>query len=201
MFCGNCGGSFPAEDLANFGGTMVCANCKPAYVQRMREGGAAVTWTSDGRAAITLGALRYAGFWIRVLAQFIDGFIIFAVAMVIGFVLVFGLGLGRGTGSDAQTRSMVFVGIFYLVFFPLAILYQVWFISKKGGTPGKLALGLRIINVEGQNLSMLHALGRVFAHALSGLTLYIGYIIAAFDIEKRALHDHICKTHVIYGRT
>jgi hypothetical protein len=32
---------------------------------------------------------------------------------------------------------------------------------------------------------------------LSFLTLYIGFIMAAFDIEKRALHDRICSTRVI----
>ena len=27
---------------------------------------------------------------------------------------------------------------------------------------------------------------------------YIGYILAAFDDQKRSLHDHICNTRVIY---
>jgi len=39
---------------------------------------------------------------------------------------------------------------------------------------------------------------RFFATMLSQLTLYIGYIIAAFDDEKRSLHDHICDTRVVY---
>jgi hypothetical protein len=30
------------------------------------------------------------------------------------------------------------------------------------------------------------------------MTCFIGYIIAAFDNEKRALHDHICTTRVVY---
>ena len=32
---------------------------------------------------------------------------------------------------------------------------------------------------------------------LSGLLLNIGYLIAAFDEEKRAMHDHMCDTRVI----
>jgi hypothetical protein len=32
---------------------------------------------------------------------------------------------------------------------------------------------------------------------LSSLTLAIGYIMAAFDDEKRSLHDRICDTRVI----
>jgi hypothetical protein len=33
---------------------------------------------------------------------------------------------------------------------------------------------------------------------LSGLTCYIGYIIAGFDEQKRTLHDHVCSTRVVY---
>ena len=44
------------------------------------------------------------------------------------------------------------------------------------------------------------AVGRYFAQWLSAFILYIGYIIAGFDSEKRALHDHICDTRVIYTR-
>jgi hypothetical protein len=35
---------------------------------------------------------------------------------------------------------------------------------------------------------------------LSWLTLCIGFIIAAFDHEKRALHDYLCQTRVIHAR-
>jgi len=35
---------------------------------------------------------------------------------------------------------------------------------------------------------------------LSGMTLGIGYILAAFDAEKRGLHDMICDTRVIRAR-
>jgi len=30
--------------------------------------------------------------------------------------------------------------------------------------------------------------------------LEIGYIIAGFDREERAVHDHICGTRVVYTR-
>jgi uncharacterized RDD family membrane protein YckC len=40
--------------------------------------------------------------------------------------------------------------------------------------------------------------GRFSAEILSGLIFYIGYIMVAFDSEKRALHDRICNTRVIY---
>jgi uncharacterized RDD family membrane protein YckC len=37
-------------------------------------------------------------------------------------------------------------------------------------------------------------------YIVSGMILLIGYIMAGFDNEKRALHDRVCDTRVIYKR-
>lgn len=194
MFCGECGGAFPVQDLARFGNHYVCVNCKPGYVQRIREGVQPV--------GTPLGAVHYGGFWIRVVAIFIDTLILGAVTVPL--ILVFGLGSGI-FGMDPQNpdigRLLVAEGAIGSVGLALGLLYQGYFVSQKGGTLGKLALGLRVVNAsDGSNLSVMKALGRYFANILSGMILYIGYIIAGFDSEKRALHDHICGTRVIYKR-
>lgn len=49
-------------------------------------------------------------------------------------------------------------------------------------------------------ITYLHALGRYFAEIVSAMPLNIGYIMAAFDDEKRSLHDHLCTTRVIKTR-
>ena len=46
----------------------------------------------------------------------------------------------------------------------------------------------------------IRAIGRYFAAMLSSLILCIGYLLIAFDAEKRALHDMICDTRVIKTR-
>ena len=46
-------------------------------------------------------------------------------------------------------------------------------------------------------LSYARSLGRHFAKHLSSFALFIGYIMAGLDEEKRALHDRICDTRVI----
>jgi uncharacterized RDD family membrane protein YckC len=79
----------------------------------------------------------------------------------------------------------------------IPIVYEVYFISTKGATLGKMALGVKVISSDGGPVSSATALGRYFAKILSGLILMIGYIMAGFDEQKRALHDHICNTRVI----
>jgi len=48
-----------------------------------------------------------------------------------------------------------------------------------------------------RKVTYLRAFARHFAEFLSGIILGIGYLMVAFDREKRALHDHICNTRVI----
>ena len=77
--------------------------------------------------------------------------------------------------------------------------YYFWFLVKKNATPGKMVCGLKVINADGtEEISVGKAIGRHFAKMLSGIILYIGYLMAAFDSEKRALHDHMCNTRVIW---
>ena len=75
--------------------------------------------------------------------------------------------------------------------------YEVYFLTTKGATPGKLILNLKVIRSDGGPISAGRAAGRYFASVLSSLTFGIGYIIAGIDDQKRAMHDHICDTRVI----
>jgi uncharacterized RDD family membrane protein YckC len=85
-----------------------------------------------------------------------------------------------------------------LVVFAINGVYSIFFVGKYGATPGKMVCGLRVVASDGGTLSYGRATGRFFAELLSGLVCYIGYIIAGFDSQKRALHDHICNTRVVY---
>ena len=88
--------------------------------------------------------------------------------------------------------------VFQLVFLVANIGYQIFFLGKYGATLGKMACGLRVVTADGGKISYGRATGRAFAEMLSGIICYIGYIMIAFDDQKRGLHDHICNTRVIY---
>ena len=92
-----------------------------------------------------------------------------------------------------------FVGIFIrIIAIAFNAVYAGFFIGRYGATPGKMACQLIVVDANGAPISYSRSFGRGFAEIVSGITCYIGYIIAAFDGEKRALHDHICSTRVIY---
>jgi uncharacterized RDD family membrane protein YckC len=89
------------------------------------------------------------------------------------------------------------LGLMTLISLAINVAYEAYFLSTRGATPGKMALGLKVIRADGGPVSAGLAVGRYFASILSALTLCIGYIIAGFDSQKRSLHDHICSTRVI----
>ena len=61
-------------------------------------------------------------------------------------------------------------------------------------------MGLKIFRPDGSKLTAGRIVGRYFATLVSTMTLLIGYIMAAFDDEKRSLHDRIADTRVIKTR-
>jgi uncharacterized RDD family membrane protein YckC len=192
-FCSECGRPFAANQLVAIGGASVCAQCKPIYLQRIQEGGQAI------------GARRYAGFWIRVVALFIDGIILGIVQAIILVPLTM-LGMMGSMGSIAAGGIPDFgalvaaYGLLMVIVLGLNIAYQVYFISTRGATPGKMAVNIKVIRADNAPISAGLAFGRYLCYMLDGMILYIGFIMAGFDPEKRTLHDRICNTRVIYSK-
>jgi uncharacterized RDD family membrane protein YckC len=158
-------------------------------------------------AAAVVAGRHYAGFWIRFVAKLIDG-IILGVAGLILFIpvlLMFGGGaaLGRrgfGDGAMFGPAMVGVLGVSRLIWLALSTFYEVYFLSAHGATPGKMALGLKVIRADGGPISPMLAVARHFAEWVSAIIFMIGYIMAGFDPEKRALHDRICETRVIHAR-
>ena len=194
--CSQCGRSFPEEQVVTFDGKIICSTCKPAFVQKIKEGAAVAS------------NLRYAGFWIRLGAKIIDGLILTVIQWLILIPLNMFVFSNMMAGGDMQNpeemmnnpQFFIFFGVQWLIQISLFIIYLTYFVGKFAATPGKMACGLRIVAPDGSKISYLRAFGRVFAEWLSGLILLIGYIMAGFDSEKRALHDRICSTRVVHKK-
>jgi uncharacterized RDD family membrane protein YckC len=199
QFCSECGRPTPPDELIRFGDRLVCPNCKNAYTQKLREG------------VPQAGFVQYGGFWLRFLAMLIDGIILAIPVGILQAVVLAGAGLSlAGMAPDADAppeEALRLMGPFFaaigfsaLLGVGLGCLYEAGFIAKFAATPGKMALGVKVLRPDGTKVGFGRAAGRYFAKMLSAIILYIGYIMAGFDSEKRALHDMICDTRVIKNR-
>src|SRR6185369_16900415 len=61
--CTRCGKLFPPDELLEYGAERLCAGCKPAFFQGLREGAA---------VAVPAAGPRWAGFGLRAAAKLID---------------------------------------------------------------------------------------------------------------------------------
>lgn len=69
--------------------------------------------------------------------------------------------------------------------------------SGRQATLGKMALGIVVTDLNGDKIGFGRATGRYFAKILSGLILFIGFIMVAFTQKKQGLHDMIAGTLVV----
>ena len=140
--------------------------------------------------------LNYAGFWIRVAAYLIDGVLLYAVMFAL--MAVFGVG---ASFTDPTAIDMSAMAVVYVLIFVLWIGYFIGMeSSSKQATLGKMAVGIKVGKENGERISVGTAAGRFFGKILSGLILYIGYMMAGWDPKKQALHDKLAGTYVFYGK-
>jgi uncharacterized RDD family membrane protein YckC len=150
---------------------------------------------TPGYAAV-IQRIHYAGFWRRFAAVFIDGII---AGLIIGFFRVF---IGFLLANQDPTLTEVDIDIIDIVLrlFDIVVgwlYYAIMESSPLQGTLGKLALSIKVTDLEGRRISFLRATGRHFAKFVSACILYIGFLMAGFTEKKQALHDMIAGTLVV----
>ena len=149
---------------------------------------------------VPAGKGEFAGFGVRFVARMIDG-VVLSVVNVGLQVPMFVLLARTGQSANPEQMGAMFLWIYGLTVLSQLVvqgIYEVWFVMKKGGTPGKLVLQLQVLDGEGNRLRRGQAIGRYFAQFLTGLTMGVGYLLPLWDSEKRTLHD-LSLIHISQG--
>jgi uncharacterized RDD family membrane protein YckC len=180
--CIECGKLFPSSDLMSYEGKAICPTCKPLFFQRLREG------------VVQPGILHYARVLARFCAVFLDGILIDIVVLAPMIILY---GFAALTPAGRQQVPAGLNVLFTVLQYLIPALYEIIMIAVFGATLGKMALKLKVVTADGGPIGFGRSTGRHFAKILSAFILGIGYLMAIWDPEKRALHDRICHTRVI----
>jgi uncharacterized RDD family membrane protein YckC len=169
-YCSECGQPAAPDEMVRFGDRLVCPNCKNAYAQKLREGVAPA------------GFVRYGGFWLRFLAVLIDGIIMAVPIGIIQVLLIGAMGLsmtrvpvGPNPSPDEVMRTIApmfaVIGLSATIGMAIGCLYETFFVAKFAATPGKMAVGVKVVRPDGSNLSVGRAIGRYFSKMLSAMIL------------------------------
>jgi uncharacterized RDD family membrane protein YckC len=155
----------------------------------------------------------YAGFWLRLVAHLLDGFILSVPVMIMLAIIFLGTGAsaifknfpdsppdpGEAAGAAIGIAFISAIAIFAVITVIGSWLYYAGFESSSWqATPGKKVLNLYVTDLTGAQVSFGRATGRYFAKFVTQLIpMFIGYILAGITERKQALHDMIASTLVL----
>ena len=188
-FCANCGTPFSSE---------VQPAVPPAAAPEVPPGPQSPAWQPPAVTYPPVPTVRYGGFWIRFVAVIIDGILVGIVVWPVALMMTVAIGLaGHSVSMPGIGINLVSV-VVRLAFSALAKwIYEASMeSSSRQATVGKMALALKVTDLEDRRISFARASGRHFAKYISGMILLIGYIMAGFTERKQALHDMIAGTLV-----
>jgi uncharacterized RDD family membrane protein YckC len=195
--CSQCGRMFAQSDLLQIAGNWLCGDCKPAFLSRVMAGGAAAAGPFNW---------HYGGFWIRFGARIIDSLVLGAPVLILIVVVLPSLLRTRSEPTNPSAAVAAFGLTFFALIFLATIAYEVLLLRYYGATVGKMACGLKVVRPDGRGLGWGVSFGRFFMWNvvtssipyLNFILLLVSSIMAGVDEEKRALHDRVCDTRVIY---
>jgi uncharacterized RDD family membrane protein YckC len=160
-------------------------------------------------AAAADRALPPAGFWVRFAAYMIDH-ILLAVIFLAVWTPIAG---PRHWQMPEVPRTLTDASMHqYLeqfgswrvkalpVFYPIFLVYDVLLNGRFGATVGKMAIGAKITRLDGSPIGYNRALLRWLASRLSEFLFFSGYLLIALRGDKRALHDLLAGTKVVFKR-
>jgi uncharacterized RDD family membrane protein YckC len=121
---------------------------------------------------IETSSLPRVGFWLRFTATFLDlMLVVFVLALI----------------NPIRPHA----------FFLLWTAYHIGMWAWKGTTIGGIILGLKVIRLDGQPLTISVALVRSLTSYLSALAFFVGFFWAGWDHERQSWHDKIAGTTIV----
>ncbi len=123
---------------------------------------------------------KYAGFWSRLLAHNIDLLPILLLYYLVSLII-----------PKSDYDYLFIAGIYFT--------YHIVFeLSPMQATPGKKWAKLKVTNNSAQQLNILQAVVRNFCKIFSLLLFFSGFVAILFNSKRKALHDYMGGTLVLF---
>lgn len=211
-YCYKCGLKLPAEsDLSH--ASKICTGCRtlnqPASKYCYKCGlklPDQVVYPGD------VSAMVPAGFWRRFASYIIDYIFVFISSLVISSIvlaIIFSIFPDLAepymiseytweailSSTDRPYTSLDWFTLLGETLYVIA--YWTVAVGWKGRTIGKLMLGMKVVRANGSRVGYFRALVRYIGYLICYMTLGLGFLVIAFNKQKRGLHDFICDTMVV----
>jgi uncharacterized RDD family membrane protein YckC len=160
-------------------GAETCGNCGTRF------GGAPSTPTPVVKQKVSppgVMGIDYAGFWMRLFAFIVDAIPLVGMAVLAHLI------------TDDLTIAVL------LSFLFCASYFVGFWAAMDGATPGKMAMGIRVVRVNGESLDVGWSILRFLGYCISVTLLFVGFLMIPFMPQKRGLHDYVAQTVVVRVR-
>lgn len=181
--CSRCGKTFCGDCLVEMKGGFFCAPCKSEQVKDIQSG-------------VDTTQLPLAGVGARLAAQMIDGVV--AAVVWVPLAIAFGLfTVQQDANPFAMSNSL---NLLTLVVWGVFLLYEGLMLQWRGQTLGKMALRIRVVTPEGNDLSPWQAWVRPVVRTVISFVPFLAivdYIPALCTKQKTCIHDLAARTRVV----
>jgi uncharacterized RDD family membrane protein YckC len=179
--CIRCARPFCQSCLVRIRGGAYCAACKGEQVRDIQSG------TVHGELELATVGRRFAALWVDSL--------VFTVPAFLAAMLLVPLLATRS--SDPEALGGIVMLVLMVGFVLVWIVYEGLMLQHRGQTLGKMALGIKVVSPEGDDISAGQAWGRALLRQVffSYLSL-INYAPVLFTKQRTCIHDLVAKTRV-----
>lgn len=149
--------------------------------------------------------VRHTGVLIRLLARILDVIVLIAIINILFSIDNFGGNRGWWSplpipgdlifSGGGIVLENIIRGIFYGGIHPL---YYILMHAMGGQTLGKMAFRIKVVTIDGQDITMGQSILRWVGYLVCDVTLGIGYLFIPFTQLRQGLHDKIAQTKVMY---
>lgn len=137
--------------------------------------------------------IEFGGFWMRFAASIIDSIWV--------MILIFALGFMIYGSAYLESTDFVMGGADAFISYVLPFLITMVFWVYKAATPGKMVMGLKIVDAKTlEKASNGKLILRYVGYYVSLIGLGLGYLWVAWDKKKQGWHDKIAGTVVIKAK-
>jgi uncharacterized RDD family membrane protein YckC len=185
---------------------------EPAAVAAMRSGiaspDAGVRHRAWGELARFFVKLEAAGVPSSVQCAVAEGDIDRAATLLDGYDVDVNLHIGEHTDAPPRPQhiglevlDVIPKGLRVIALYAVAALYFTLFTaSRRGATPGKRLLGIRVVHLGGRRLHLMESLERFVGYLHIPGTLGLAFLDLSHDPNRRMGHDRVAHTAVVRVR-
>lgn len=218
--CSQCGrGPLDVGDGVRLGNIVFCQQCdadmERHYHQKAMSRTPGAGWAMQAYGAAATGALTFASIISRAVAKFIDNIIgtVLIVVLMVATTDMSNLGFTFSDFAGGSEEVLLLMRPWLLGSLIFSVLYDAFLVGAFGATLGKMSMGIRVVAADGGRVSWNQAVIRAIAPAVLQLpsvmvpasawasvaqfVFLFGYVIAALDVERRTLYDHVAGTRVV----